>query len=37
LGFQSGEVIRHKGFLSIAQLLCTYRDAQNDAIKKETR
>src|SRR5580704_11705562 len=34
LGFQSGEVIRHKGFLSIAQPVCTYRDAQNHAIKK---
>ena len=37
LGLQSGEVIRHKGSLSVAQLLYTYRDAQNHVIKKETR
>jgi hypothetical protein len=34
LGLQSGEVIRHKGSLSLAQLLYAYRDAQNHVIKK---
>ena len=33
-GFEVREVIRQKGFLSVAQLLCTYRDAQNHAVKK---
>jgi hypothetical protein len=37
LGLKSGEVIRHKGSLSVAQLPYTYRDAQNHVIKKETR
>ena len=36
-GFEVREVIRQKGFLSVAQLLCTYRNAQNHAVKKETR
>ena len=37
LGLKSGEAIRHKGSLSVAQLPYTYRDAQNHVIKKETR
>ena len=33
-GLQSSDIIRHKGFLSVPQIVCTYIDVQNNATKK---
>jgi hypothetical protein len=32
---QSSDIVRHKGFLSVPQIVCTYIDVQNNATKKE--
>src|SRR5947199_4468366 len=34
LGFQSCEIVRHRGLLSVSYLICTYRYVQNNATKK---
>src|SRR5207253_2729263 len=34
-GFQSIDIVRHKGFLSVPQIVCTYIDVQNNVTKKE--
>jgi hypothetical protein len=34
-GLQSIDIVRHKGFLSVPQIVCTYIDVQNNATKKE--
>jgi hypothetical protein len=34
-GLQSMDIFRHKGFLSLPQIVCTYIDVQNNATKKE--
>src|SRR5437762_13709979 len=34
-GLQSIDIVRHKGFLSVPQIVCTYIDVQKHATKKE--
>src|SRR5438477_448241 len=34
-GLQSIDIVRHKGFLSVPQIVCTYIDVQNNVTKKE--
>src|SRR5205823_8602771 len=34
LGFQSCEIVRHRGLLSVSYLICTYRYVQSNATKK---
>src|SRR5580700_3150502 len=33
-GLQSSDIVRHKGFFSLPQIVCTYIDVQNHATKK---
>src|SRR5258708_18078395 len=33
-GLQSSDIVRHKGFLSLPQIVCTYIDVQNNVTKK---
>jgi hypothetical protein len=35
LGLQCCDIVRHKGFLSVPYLVCTYIDVQNNVTKKE--
>jgi hypothetical protein len=34
-GLQRIDIVRHKGFLSVPQIVCTYIDVQNNVTKKE--